>query len=176
MELKENSLLEEEQEMTEKLVEGAKMKKNLVSILKGLKSELKKKNHYKKRGETLIRINGFYHCPECLYKTKWHRNDIKNHINAVHRKLKSYKCLECAKGKVINICHYKIFYLPLIISDFASKNNLTCHVLSMHNTKKCWICDCCGSRFGIKNVLKYHMMIHLPPSFSCEECDTSALF
>ena len=41
----------------------------------------------------------------------------------------------------------------------------------MHNTNKCWICDCCGSRFGFKNVLKRHMMSHLPPSFSCSECD-----
>ena len=40
----------------------------------------------------------------------------------------------------------------------------------MHNTNKGWICDCCGSRFGIKNVLKKHMMNHLPPSFSCSEC------
>ena len=41
----------------------------------------------------------------------------------------------------------------------------------MHNTNKNWICDCCGSRFGTKNVLKGHMMSHLPPSFSCSECD-----
>ena len=40
----------------------------------------------------------------------------------------------------------------------------------MHNTKKGWICDCCGSRFGYKNVLKRHMVIHLPPSLSCLEC------
>ena len=41
----------------------------------------------------------------------------------------------------------------------------------MHNTNKGWICDCCGSRFGFINVLKRHMMSHLPPSFSCSECD-----
>ena len=41
----------------------------------------------------------------------------------------------------------------------------------MHNTNKGWICDCCGSRFGIKNTLKLHIMNHLPPSFSCSECD-----
>ena len=41
----------------------------------------------------------------------------------------------------------------------------------MHNTNKDWICDCCGSRFGYKHVLKGHMVIHLPPSFSCSECD-----
>ena len=41
----------------------------------------------------------------------------------------------------------------------------------MHNTNKGWICDCCGSRYGSKNLLKRHMMTHLPPSFSCSECD-----
>ena len=41
----------------------------------------------------------------------------------------------------------------------------------MHNTNKSWICDCCGSQFGYRNVLKLHMSIHFPPSFSCTECD-----
>ena len=41
----------------------------------------------------------------------------------------------------------------------------------MHNTNKGWICDCCGSQFGTKNTIKEHMMSHLPPSFSCSECD-----
>ena len=45
----------------------------------------------------------------------------------------------------------------------------------MHNTNKGWICDCCGSRFGTKNVLKIHMMNHLPPLFSCSECDKKFL-
>ena len=40
----------------------------------------------------------------------------------------------------------------------------------MHSTTKGWICDYCGSRYGTKNVLKLHMMTHLPPSFSCSEC------
>ena len=41
----------------------------------------------------------------------------------------------------------------------------------MHNTNKGWICDRCGSRFGLKKLLKQHMMSHLPPSFSCSECN-----
>ena len=45
----------------------------------------------------------------------------------------------------------------------------------MHNTKKGWICDCCGSRFGLKNALKLHMMNHLPPSFSCSDCEKKFL-
>ena len=45
----------------------------------------------------------------------------------------------------------------------------------MHNSNKGWICDCCGSRFGLKNVLRLHMLSHLPPSFSCSECDKKFL-
>ena len=41
----------------------------------------------------------------------------------------------------------------------------------MHNQHKGWICDCCGSRFGHKNELKFHIMSHLLPSFSCSKCD-----
>ena len=41
----------------------------------------------------------------------------------------------------------------------------------MHNTNKGWICDRCDSRFGLKQALKRHMICHLPPSFSCSECD-----
>ena len=40
----------------------------------------------------------------------------------------------------------------------------------MHNTSKSWICDCCGSRFGSKSLLRTHLNIHLPPKFSCLEC------
>ena len=40
----------------------------------------------------------------------------------------------------------------------------------MH-AKKDWVCDCCGSRFGLKFLLKDHMLIHLPPSFACSICD-----
>ena len=46
----------------------------------------------------------------------------------------------------------------------------------MHNTNKDWICDCCGSRHGVKHLLKKHMMIHLPPSFSCSECDKKFVY
>ena len=40
----------------------------------------------------------------------------------------------------------------------------------MHNTNKVWICDCCGSRFGMKHVLTKHMGRHMLPSFLCSEC------
>ena len=65
-----------------------------------------------------------------------------------------------------------IFIIDSIsILDFSTKVQLSCHSLSLHNTNKGWTCDCCGSRFGTKNPLKIHMISHLPPAFSCSECD-----
>ena len=96
VELKGIELLKEEQELTDKLAEKAEVKKNLVNILKSLKSQ-QKVEMYKKNDKTLIRTNGFYHCPECPYKT-WKKNKLKVHINAVHRKLKPWKCSDCTKG------------------------------------------------------------------------------
>ena len=46
-------------------------------------------------------INRLFHCPECSYTSKWGRRHLQYHINAVHLKLKSFKCSFCAKGKLI---------------------------------------------------------------------------
>ena len=53
---------------------------------------------------------------------------------------------------------------------FSTKVSLKNHQKNIHDTKKDWVCDCCGSRFGIKSYLKKHMKIHLPPSFACSKC------
>ena len=171
VELEGTELLKEEQELTEKLAERAEVKKNLVNILKGFKSQRKVKA-LKKNDETFIRTNGFYQCPECPYKKKSKRNVLKAHINAVHRKLKPWKCSDCTKSKRIKMYYLKYFTkYDYSISDCSTKQNLSQHRLSMHNTNKRWICDCCGSRFGHKNALKIHMLSHLSPAFSCTECD-----
>ena len=108
VELKGMELSKEEQQLTDKLAEKAEVKKNLVNILKSMKIQQKVKTN-KKNDETLTKINGFYNCPECPYKTKWTRNHIKLHINAVHRKLKPLKCSVCNKGKGIKTNHSKSF-------------------------------------------------------------------
>ena len=82
-----NQIIEETQEALE-IVEV----KNPAKILsKSLQIE-QKGNERKKQDETLTKINGFYHCPECLYKTKWSRNVLNVYIKEVHRKLKPWKC------------------------------------------------------------------------------------
>ena len=61
-------------------------------------------------------------------------------------------------------------------SAFTNKTGLTRHQQTIHATKKDWICDVCGSRYGIKSLLKRHMMIHLPPSFACTQCDKKFVY
>ena len=116
MELRVEETLKEEQEVADKLLQGAEVKKNLVSVLEGLKSQQKVGNHGKKDDEAATRINGFYHCQECAYKTKKDRNSLKRHINAVHRKLKPWKCLDCPKRKPNSICHLTIFFYFLFFN------------------------------------------------------------
>ena len=102
-ELKDKKLLKEGP--TDKLV---KKRKNLANILKGLESQQQTKE-LKKKDETLIRINGFYQCTECSFKTKSRRSVISAHINEVHRKLKPWKCSDCNKGKRIKTYNLKYF-------------------------------------------------------------------
>ena len=118
MELRVEETLKEEQEVNDKLLEGAEVKKNLVSVLEGLKSQQKVEIRGKKDDEAVTRINGFFQCPECPYKTKSQRFHLKRHINAVHRKLKPWQCLICDKGKIISICLFRFFFL--IYSQFQT--------------------------------------------------------
>ena len=99
MKLRVEETLMEEQEVADMLLQGAEVKKNLVSVLESLKSQQKVEIRGKKDDEAVTRINGFFQCPECPYKTKWTRDHLILHINAVHRKLKPWKCLDCPKRK-----------------------------------------------------------------------------
>ena len=97
----------EEQGSTDKLVKRAKKRKNLANILKGLKSQPQAKEH-KKRDETFIRINGFYHCPDCLYETN-RQSNLKFHMAAVHLKLKPWECSDCCKSTRMKSYYLKYF-------------------------------------------------------------------
>ena len=94
MELKNQESLKEQQDMIEKLEKGAKMKNILIYNLVDLKIE-------QRIGKSLkhCKFNGFYNCPDCQHKAK-RINHLKVHITAVHLKLKSWKCSDCAKGKI----------------------------------------------------------------------------
>ena len=79
MELRVEKTLKEEQEVNDKLLEGAEVKENLEGILGSLRSQQKVENHGKKDDEAATRINGFYQCLECPFKAKYSRNDLKVH-------------------------------------------------------------------------------------------------
>ena len=108
MELKDRKSLNEQQEMTGKLSEGAEVKRKLINKLIDLKIKQrtgKPLAHYKN--------NGLYKCPECPYKSKIISN-FKTHFAALHLKLKIWKCSKCSKGKILNnIFGYFDLYLFL---------------------------------------------------------------
>ena len=112
--LKDKEFLKEEQELVDMINEREIEKNKLASHLKSLKDELKVKksneNVVKKTQKALVKINGFYYCPECPYKAN-HKCMLNRHVNAVHRKLKPWKCSECDKGKFT----YFIFLIQLLI-------------------------------------------------------------
>ena len=105
VEFKLKESLKEEQELIDKFNERQIEKEKLISHLKSLKEEVKVSSIWclnneveVKNNETVFtRINGFFNCTECKYKSKW-KQRVTIHINAVHRKLKPYKCTECDKG------------------------------------------------------------------------------
>ena len=72
-------------------------------------------------------------------------------------------------SKIFN--NFFLFYLA-----FSREPILTTHQKLIHSTQKDWVCDCCGSRYGTKTVLKTHMMTHLPPSFACSKCPKNFVY
>ena len=104
-ELKQKECFKEEQELINEFNEREIEKNKLINHLKALKDQGKvtRKNIFNNGKETennetlLIRIDGFFNCLECFYKTKFKHN-LKKHINASHLKLKPFKCSDCDKG------------------------------------------------------------------------------
>ena len=97
-ELKEIEYRKEEQELLDKFKEREIEKQKLIEHLKKLKVKINPRS--------IKKINGFQNCPECPFKSKIH---LKEHINAVHRKLKPFQCLDCDKG-LLNIMIKKSHY------------------------------------------------------------------
>ena len=110
-ELKNKESLEEEQELIGKLNERKIEKEKLISHLKALKDQIKapKNKSLNKEESVLIRINGYFNCTECRFKSykKW---PLKVHIDAIHLKLKPFKCSNCDKGRSINLIIFNLFF------------------------------------------------------------------
>ena len=98
MSLKVNETMKPEQD----LLQGADIENNIANLLNRLRCHQEMKNRGMKDDKVYIKVNGFYHCPECLYKTKWGRKNLNLHINATHPKRRLWKCSDCPKGKLIS--------------------------------------------------------------------------
>ena len=133
VELKLKKSLKEEQELIDKFNEREIEKEKLISHLKSLKEQVKiSSNLCLDNGEEVknidtafTKINGFINCTECEYKSKCKRN-VVTHTNAVHRKLKPYKCSDCDKGMSdlfnVALIKYMIFVSDLF-QRFHKKDN-----------------------------------------------------
>ncbi|KAH9285252.1 PR domain zinc finger protein 15 [Echinococcus granulosus] len=74
------------------------------------------------------------HCGEGFFK----KSDLKEHIVAVHRNLKTHICDQCRKG-------------------FTTPSYLRLHVLTVHEGVKAYSCPLCSKRYTQKHSLKKHI-------------------
>ena len=82
------------------------------------------------------------------------KKTIRNHINAVHLKLKPYQCDKCP-------------------AKFANKGSLNVHKV-IHSDERDFKCKTCNKLFKTKAFLKRHSLIHLDARpYVCEECGNS---
>ena len=100
--------LQELQELTDKFNQREIEKAKLKSYLKTLEAQVEVKNcnetlenAAEKHQKVITKINGSFRCPECPYKS-FSKAVIDHHINAVHRKLKPWKCSDCNKSWLKN--------------------------------------------------------------------------
>ena len=102
-ELKNKESLKKEQELVDKINEKEIEKKKLITYLKALKNQPQIKNNSTlgydaaTSQKNLTKINGCFSCPECRIKIN-RKENLNRHLNAVHRKLKPWKCSDCDKG------------------------------------------------------------------------------
>ena len=93
-EVKEKEISKELQELIDEFNERQIEKQKLTIHLKNLRNDLiAKENELDQDTQrNLIRVDGFFSCPECPFKTKY-TSHLNRHKNAVHRKLKPWRCV-----------------------------------------------------------------------------------
>ena len=83
---------------------------------------------------------GRHACNQCNYTTD-RLFDMRNHINAVHLKLRPFKCSEC-----------ELF--------FTQKCHLTSHNKCVHEHVKSFVCPKCNRAFSVKANMARHIKTH----------------
>ena len=108
VELSQKESLKEEQELMDQFNEREIEKEQLISRLKALKDQVKvtnddnfnNGNEVKSNERVFVKVDGFFNCPEspeCHYKSKL-KFHLMDHINAIHLKVKNFKCPDCDRG------------------------------------------------------------------------------
>ena len=127
--------LKELQELIDKFNEREIEKNKLKSYLKTLKGQVEVKNcnetlgnAAEKHQKVITKINGFFNCPECPYKAAA-KHVIDHHINAVHRKLRPWKCSDCNKGWLINYIELESNLLNIFALFQRFQLNLIWHLI-----------------------------------------------
>lgn len=123
-------------------------------------------------------------CPyEACTTTFETKSALKQHVDAVHLKLKPYKCnqCECAFSQKSNLTsHINDVHLGLKPYKcnqceyvFSHKRDLTRHINNIHLGLKPYKCDQCECVFGQKFDLTTHInAVHLNlKPYSCDHCD-----
>ena len=79
---------------------------------------------------------------------------LRNHIGAVHDKIKKHKCDECEKS-------------------FSQKMHFKKHILTVREKIKDYTCDYCGREFSHKTRLQEHVKaLHMKvKDYQCDLCD-----
>ena len=96
--------------------------------------------------------NSLYHFCEHCGKKFSDKHCLTNHINNQH--LKKMTKLPCSVCGVI--CQ--------------SRNQLLVHMNRKHRTDGRYQCNTCGKRFGAKNTLDRHQLVHNEPQLECRFC------
>lgn len=57
-----------------------------------------------------INSDGYYQCPQCLFKSKHCKATVRTHINTVHMGFRRFVCDYCGLGKILRDFKFYTFY------------------------------------------------------------------
>lgn len=92
-------------------------------------------------------------CPHCPKRFR-HESTLKQHVNAIHLRLKQYHCPfeGCKEG-------------------FADRSSLRYHITAKHRNARDYVCPVCGKAYHSSSGLHQHLRLaHEQRNFGCQKC------